>query len=184
MADKYISQLTAASALNDTDMFEIETAGAASLRLTGAQIKAGILATALLAANNLSEVDPAAARSNLGLGSAAIHPATDFLASATLVGGPLAVTPATVDTVDGSVSGGVIWLISMVKAGVRYGTMVRAEATASEVDYIKTGTVLVPGNGTFDFTIDVQRSGTNILLVITPASSGWSYRLQRIVIPA
>jgi hypothetical protein len=70
MADSKISALTSGSAIAATDVFPaVETTGTGPVKKTAAQIKTWAQQGVLLTANNLSEVTPSTARTNLGLGS-------------------------------------------------------------------------------------------------------------------
>lgn len=90
MANVKISGLTAAGAASGTMEFEVNDS-LTSKKVTGTQVADFVLGTlnstdisgagGLLAANNLSDiVVPATARTNLGLGTAALSAATDFVA--------------------------------------------------------------------------------------------------------
>ena len=90
MANVKISDLTAAGAASGAMEFEVNDS-LTSKKVTGTQVADFVLGTldstdisgagGLLAANNLSDiVVPATARTNLGLGTAALSAATDFVA--------------------------------------------------------------------------------------------------------
>ena len=87
MADKKLSDLTAAAAVADTDLLLIASNGS-SLRATRSQL----IAPALRAVNNLGDLASLpTARANLGLGSAATRDAVEFVpAAAAPVGAVLA----------------------------------------------------------------------------------------------
>jgi len=73
MTDTKISGLSAGTTVASTDVFPaVETTGVGPVKKTALQIKTYCQTGVLLAANNLSDVTAATARTNLGLGGAAV----------------------------------------------------------------------------------------------------------------
>lgn len=76
------------------------------------------------------------------------------------------------------------WELEMVKGTTRYSSLIRANSDNTTANFTEESIVVSPGAGTFDFTVDVNISGGNMRLVITPSTTGWSYRLRRRVLSA
>lgn len=95
--------------------------------------------------------------------------------------GTLIVGANTLDSVAFASYGAVEWQLELVKAGnTRYYSLVDAVNDGSAVaNFTETGIAIVPGSGTFDFTVSVSISGANMILVVTPLTTGWAYRVRR-----
>jgi hypothetical protein len=169
MANIKISDLTVAGAASGTQEFEVNDS-LISRKVTGAQIAAYTLSTldstdisgagGLLAANNLSDiVVPATARTNLGLGTAALSAATDFVSASgdTMTGG-LTVNndAATVLTVDRATSDGT--LVDFKKDGVTVGSI----GTGASELFVGSGDVNLTFNSLGD---NIYPSATGSTLV-------------------
>jgi len=100
--------------------------------------------------------------------------------------GTLSVGANTLDSIPFATYGAAEWQLEVVKGGnTRYYSLVNAVNDGSAVaNFTETGVAIVPGNGTFDFTVSVSISGPNMILVVTPVTTGWAYRVRRRVLNA
>lgn len=100
--------------------------------------------------------------------------------------GQLQVSPGaaltTLDTVAVSSFRSVKWFIEAYKAGTgdAYASSVSATTDGTTAVDTETDVVVQPPSGTYDFTYSVAISGGNMLLQVTPSSSGWVFTLRRI----
>lgn len=95
--------------------------------------------------------------------------------------GVIPAAPTAIDSEPVATYGDIEWELELVKGGnTRYATLVRANNDSATVaNHTESCVTLTPGAGTFDFTISVDVVAGNMRLVVTPATTGWSYRLRR-----
>ncbi len=98
--------------------------------------------------------------------------------------GQLSAAPAAVLTVLDSVATAtykrMLWDFEAVKGANTYGCWVSSAHDGTTPVFTLGGIVLAPGTGTFDFTVDVDISGGNLRLTVTPATGGWSFRARQL----
>jgi hypothetical protein len=72
------------------------------------------------------------------------------------------------------------WELVLFKGTTRYSTTIRANiADGVTPEWQEVGiTIAPPIGGTFDFTINVDISGGNMRLTVTPATTGWAARTR------
>jgi len=93
--------------------------------------------------------------------------------------GTLIVGANTLDSVAIAQYGAVEWQLELVKGTTRYYDLVSAVTDGTTANFTESNIALIPGSGTFDFTISVSISGANMILVVTPLTTGWAYRVRR-----
>jgi len=99
--------------------------------------------------------------------------------------GTLIVGANTLDSIPFATYGAAEWQLELVKGTTRYYSLVNAVNDGSAVaNFTENGVTIVPGAGTFDFTVSVSISGANMILVVTPLTTGWAYRVRRRVLNA
>lgn len=102
----------------------------------------------------------------------------------------ITVTPGaaltTVDTVPIGPPGisSVLWAVEAKKSTNYYGAMIRGQTNATVANGLEYGVAVAPTGGTFDFVWSVAVSAGNLLLQITPSSTGWTiYALRLVELP-
>lgn len=101
--------------------------------------------------------------------------------------GQLSVSPGaaltTLDTVAVASFRSVEWYVQAWKAGTSaaYASYINATSDGTTPTFEENGTVIQPASGgTFDFAYSVAITGGNLLLQVTPSSTGWVFHLRRI----
>jgi len=100
--------------------------------------------------------------------------------------GQLSVSPlaalTTLDTVPLANFRSVEWYVQAWKAGTSasYASYLNGTSDGTTPQLDENGTVIQPAiGGTFDFTYSIAISGANMLLQVTPSSTGWVFHLRR-----
>lgn len=93
--------------------------------------------------------------------------------------GTIPAAATAIDSLSATTYGDIEWDLELVKGTTRYATLVRGNHDGTTANHTESSIVVSPGSGTFDFTISVDISGGNLRLVVTPSTTGWSYRYRR-----
>ncbi len=93
--------------------------------------------------------------------------------------GTLSVGANTIDSIAFASYSAAEWQVELIKGSTRYYDLVSAVTDGTTANFTEDNIVLIPGSGTFDFTISVSISGSNMILVVTPLTTGWAYRVRR-----
>lgn len=98
-----------------------------------------------------------------------------------LAASPGAGTPATLDSVAVASFRSIPWALQARKGTTTYTALVTGNNDGTTGGFTQGTPVLAPPvGGTFDFAVDVDVSGGNMRLRVTPTSGGWTFKARRL----